>query len=62
LLARDPARIIARMFIERFARVCREEFQKARCAIVAVYEEMRAADERALHALRMFVSFFFPDR
>jgi hypothetical protein len=46
------------MPIEQFAQVCREEFQKAQRALVAAYEVMRAADERALQTLFMF----FQDR
>jgi hypothetical protein len=50
--------MILRMLLERFSEVCRDEFLKARRALVAAYELMRAADERALQTLFMF----FQDR
>jgi hypothetical protein len=50
--------MLARMLLERLSEVCREEFQKAHRVLVAAYELMRAADERALQTLFMF----FQDR
>ncbi len=46
--------MILRMLLEQFARICREELQKAYRTVVASYELMRAADERALRTLVMF--------
>ena len=39
----------------RVVRVCIEELQKAKSAIVAAYEMMREADERALETLFIFL-------
>ena len=50
--------MMARMLIDRLARVCREELDKACRALLAAYELMRAADDRALQTLWMF----FQDR
>jgi hypothetical protein len=50
--------MIAPMPFNQLFEVCREEFQKARHVLVAAYELMRAADERALQTLLMF----FQDR
>jgi hypothetical protein len=51
--------MMAPMPFNQLFEVCREEFQKARRVLVAAYELMRAADERALQTLLMF---FFQDR
>jgi hypothetical protein len=46
------------MLLEQLSEVCQEELRKARRALVAAYEVMRAADERAMQTLFMF----FQDR
>ena len=46
------------MILGQFIRVCREELRKAKPAIIAAYEIVREADERALQTLLMF----FQDR
>lgn len=48
LWARERIRMIARMLLEEFVQVCREELHKAAQNIAAVYETIREADERAL--------------
>ena len=58
LIGSACARMIAPMLFNQLSEVCREEFQKARRVLVAAYELMRAADERALQTLWMF----FQDR
>lgn len=47
--------IISRMIPGRAVRVCIEELQKAKRAIVAAYEMIREADERALKTLFIFL-------
>lgn len=47
--------IISRMIPGRAVRVCIEELQKAGRAIVAVYEMIREADDRALETLFIFL-------
>jgi hypothetical protein len=47
--------IISRMIPGRAVRVCIEELQKARRAIVAAYEMIREADDRALETLFIFL-------
>ena len=47
--------IISRMTPGRAVRVCVEELQKAKRAIVTGYEIMREADERALETLFIFL-------
>ena len=54
----DRVRIILRMILEQLLQVCREELRKAKPAIIAVYEIVREADERALQTLLLF----FQDR
>jgi hypothetical protein len=46
--------MIARMLLEQLSEVCREEFQKVHRVLVAAYELMRVADERALQTLFTF--------
>lgn len=54
----DPVRIISLMILEQLLQVCREELRKAKPAIIAAYEIVREADERALQTLLLF----FQDR
>jgi hypothetical protein len=42
------------MFLDEFANVCREELLKAQRALLAAYELMRAADQRAIETLWLF--------
>jgi len=53
-----PVRIIFHVILEQLFQVCREELRKAKPAIIAVYEIVREADERALQTLLLF----FQDR
>jgi hypothetical protein len=46
------------MIFDQLLRVCREELRKAKPTILAAYEIMREADERALQTLLLF----FQDR
>ena len=46
--------MIARMLLEQLSEVCREELQKVHRVLVAAYELMRVADERALQTLFTF--------
>ena len=43
------------MSIEPLIQVCTEELQKAKRAIIAAYELVREADERALKMLLIFL-------
>jgi hypothetical protein len=58
LLADKRVRIISRMMLQQLLQVCREELRKAKPAIIAAYEIVREADERALQTLLLF----FQDR
>jgi hypothetical protein len=49
------AHIISQMILRQLFQVSREELQKAKRAILAAYEIMREADERALASLLMFL-------
>lgn len=55
LMKQGVASIISRMIPGRVVRVCIEEVQKAKRAIVVVYEMIREADERALETLFTFL-------
>jgi hypothetical protein len=44
-------RMISRMLLQQLIRVCGAELRKAKRAIVAAYEMMREADDRALQFL-----------
>ena len=46
------------MLLQQLLQVCREELRKAKPAIIAAYEIVREADERALQTLLLF----FQDR
>jgi hypothetical protein len=46
------------MILDQLLQVCREELRKAKPAIIAAYEIVREADERALQTLLLF----FQDR
>ena len=47
--------MIPRMILKQMIQVCREELQKAKDAIVAVYQIIREADERAFETLLIFL-------
>lgn len=53
-----PVRSISPMLLQQLLQVCREELRKAKPAIIAAYEIVREADERALQTLLLF----FQDR
>ena len=53
-----PLLIILQMILVQLLQVCREELRKAKPAIIAAYEIVREADDRALQTLLLF----FQDR
>ncbi len=53
-----PVRNILQMILVQLLQVCREELRKAMPAIIAAYEIVREADDRALQTLLLF----FQDR
>jgi hypothetical protein len=53
-----PLPIILQMILVQLLQVCREELRKAKPAIIAAYEMVREADDRALQTLLLF----FQDR
>ena len=53
-----PLLIILQMILVQLLQVCREELRKAKPAIIAAYEVVREADDRALQTLLLF----FQDR
>ena len=50
--------MILQMILVQLLQVCREELRKAKPAIIAAYEVVREADDRALQTLLLF----FQDR